>query len=114
LSNALIKIVNELENITNRDKMIEIPVKLKGSLTNVEIIPDLNYLAKKFLTVELQKNVQSLLKDSFASKQTSTENTANNATNSDQTQPQNGSGSNTSVSSIAEMLSNAIQKQMNK
>ena len=109
LSLACVKIVNELVHIENSNNEIEIPVKLKGSVTNVEVIPDLNYLAKKIITTEIQNNVRDLLKEAFSKEKDPAQTAPEDTTGTEQQQETTYSEG---PSSIADLFRKALQEQM--
>ena len=110
LSGAFVKIVNELEHVQNSNKEIEIPVKIKGSITAIEIIPDLNYLAKKIIVTEVERNVRELLKEAFSKEEPAPQG-QQTPQQEVQQQPQQQSGGR-QPSSIVDLFREAIDEQL--
>jgi uncharacterized protein YhdP len=63
LSAALIKGVNELRSLTNREGEMEIPLTIHGQAPRLAILPDLNYVASKVIVTTAVDLLGGLLED---------------------------------------------------
>ncbi|MFA4981624.1 MAG: AsmA-like C-terminal region-containing protein [Candidatus Omnitrophota bacterium] len=61
LSNAFMRSINDLQYLMNRSGQLEIPIKVKGYLPEVNIIPDLQYVAKKYAAAKAREVVTEAL-----------------------------------------------------
>ncbi|MEI8344767.1 MAG: AsmA family protein [Candidatus Omnitrophota bacterium] len=68
LSNAAVKAVNELRYFQNSQGEFQIPVQIKGTLSDIKIIPDLKYAAQRLAMDKAQEMVTGLLNQSLKSK----------------------------------------------
>lgn len=100
LSKAFMTSIKELQYLMNDSGQIEIPIKVKGYLTEVKVIPDLSYAAKRFAAAKAQEVVTDAL-----SKMMKKDNNPGNGT-ADAQNPQ------TTGADSGSVLMDAIRKQI--
>lgn len=61
LSQALMRSVNTLQYIMNQQGEIEIPVALKGTLGEIKVVPDMNYILNRVVSTKGQELISDLL-----------------------------------------------------
>ncbi|HXV18633.1 MAG TPA: hypothetical protein VD883_00985, partial [Candidatus Omnitrophota bacterium] len=61
LSQALMRSVNTLQYIMNQQGEIEIPVALKGTLSELKVVPDMNYILNRVVSTKGQELISDLL-----------------------------------------------------
>lgn len=69
LSLAMIKSVNELQSLADREGRVGFPVIIQGTAPRVSVLPDLDYLAKYLLVTAVQDLVGDLLQKAFEKNQ---------------------------------------------
>lgn len=61
LSQALMRSVNTLQYVMNQQGEIEIPVALKGTLSELKVVPDMNYILNRVVSTKGQELISDLL-----------------------------------------------------
>lgn len=102
LSAAFTRSINDLQYLMNSSGEFEIPIKVKGYLPQVEIIPDLSYAASKFALAKTQEVAMEAM-----SKYLKKDEAVAGAATAQQAQPQQ-----TTAQTTESMLMDVIRKQM--
>lgn len=121
LSMAIIRSVNELQNLAGAQGMLEIPIVIQNIQGRLSIVPDLRYIGSKIFATKAQEWIGDLLGGKKDQSQTQTPDPSSTGTETAQTtspansaDPSSPSGSSQNSGSLENLIGGFLQNALQK